>query len=140
MTLITDDTLPSVAIDFMNEDHAAAGELINQLHAELEQLASGADQDRSRATALLEQFCEHNRAHFAHEQREMERTGFPVYPVHKGEHDRVLAELAQVVLQWKDGMEAQDLQRYLSGSVVPWLVNHIDTMDTVTAMFIARQG
>ncbi|MBV1787541.1 hemerythrin family protein [Marinobacterium sp. D7] len=140
MTLLSTDTLPQVELDFMNEDHAEASALINLLNAALEQLISGGSQDRTAVTALLDQFYEHNRDHFAHEQAEMERTGFPAYPVHKGEHERVLKEFNGVIEAWREGMPAEALQNHLANSVVPWFINHIGTMDSVTAMFIERQG
>lgn len=140
MTLLAAHTLPRVALDFMNEDHAEATQLINRIHEELEQLKGDGHEERTSVTALLEQFYEHNRSHFAHEQAEMERTGFPAYPVHKGEHERVLGEFKTVIEEWREGMSATSLQSYLADSVVPWFINHINTMDNVTAMFINRQG
>ena len=51
------------------------------------------------------------------------------------EHDRVLNELKEVS-QIKD---YEKLQNYFYNTFIPWLQNHVATMDTVTAGFFAMR-
>ena len=69
----------------------------------------------------------------------MERIGFFAYPMHKGEHDRVLAEMEGVKAQ----LEAGDLaavRQYVEVTVPNWFMEHLNTMDTVTAQFALQAG
>jgi hemerythrin len=126
---------PQVALDFMNRDHAEFVGLRAQL---LELLATAAPD--ARVDKLLADLLEHTRHHFAEEERLMQEVRFPPYPVHKGEHDNVLADMAAKVEHWKQGHDAAALRKWLERDVGDWFVNHVSTMDFVTAGFIKAQG
>lgn len=129
--------LPVVAVDFMNHDHGEAAQLLNTLLNELDALQAGT----SSAASISEQLndiYQHTLAHFAREEAEMLLVNFPPYSCHKGEHDRVLAELLSVSQQWAEHADAQTLTHYLNQIFTPWLINHISTMDFVTANFISH--
>lgn len=138
MTQLPLDSIPSVLLDFMNEDHKEATHQINALHATLEKIQQTQIEDRETVAQMLTGFYRHNETHFIREQMEMERTGFPAYGCHRGEHERVLEELSSVISEWHNGMTTAALDQYLSSTVTPWFINHINTMDTVTAMFVSR--
>lgn len=125
---------PQVALDFMNHDHAEFIEMREQLLAALAKEGTTAEVD-----ALLDRLLEHTRTHFGEEERQMREAQFPPYPMHKGEHDRVLAEMETRVAQWKQGRDAEALRGWLDKDVGDWFVNHVSTMDFVTARFIAAQ-
>lgn len=133
-------SIPSVMLDFMNDDHREATLMTNKLHTLLLDAQEVEGFDRALVTAALTEIYNHDKEHFAREEAEMERTGFPAYGCHKGEHERVLNELQDVLNAWQDGMAPEALETYLSETMVPWFINHINTMDTVTAMFVSRQG
>ncbi|WP_415888361.1 bacteriohemerythrin [Neptuniibacter sp. SY11_33] len=124
--------IPQVAVDFMNDDHAEAITLLNQLFDTLE---TGND---SEVDGALSGFYQHNAEHFAREEEQMIRINFPPYTCHKGEHERVLQEMRETQQQWQANHDRAELNSYLKDTVIPWFVNHINTMDTVTAMFISR--
>jgi hemerythrin len=126
---------PQVALDFMNRDHA---EFVG-LRAQLLELLAAAAPD-ARVDKLLADLLEHTRHHFAEEERLMQEVRFPPYPVHKGEHDSVLADMAAKVELWKQGHDAAALRKWLERDVGDWFVNHVSTMDFVTAGFIKAQG
>ncbi|GGB78750.1 hypothetical protein GCM10011352_00450 [Marinobacterium zhoushanense] len=131
--------LPEVALAFMNADHAQAVELIEQLEQLTAPQGLLAALDRQAISATLNQLYEHNREHFAHEEREMLRVDFPAYPVHRNEHERVLAQIEQACRQWKASGDLGHLREYLS--LLPnWLLNHVATMDKVTADFISHHS
>lgn len=139
MTSLPLESIPSVLLDFMNDDHREATLLTNKLYAQLQDLKSNPEANRDQATETLTAIFTHNKEHFGREEAEMERTGFPAYTCHKGEHERVLAELSEMLGQWQAGMEAEQLEQYLTGTAASWFINHINTMDTVTAMYVSQQ-
>lgn len=126
---------PRVALDFMNRDHA---EFV-ALRGQLLELLSAPSPD-ARVDMLLENLLEHTHRHFAEEERLMQENCFPPYPVHKGEHDNVLADMAARVESWKLGHDAVVLREWLDRDVGDWFVAHVGSMDLVTAGFIKAQG
>jgi hemerythrin len=123
---------PQVALTFMNHDHAEFIEMREQLLAALTKESATAE-----VGALLDRLMEHTRTHFGEEERQMREAGFPPYPMHKGEHDRVLAEMEGRAAEWKRERDAEALRGWLDRWVGDWFVNHVSTMDFITARFIA---
>ena len=80
---------PEVAVDFMNHDHHEFAALREKLLALIAPGSAAAGID-----PLLDELHQHTVRHFADEEKLMQETGFPVYPVHKDEHDSVLADMA----------------------------------------------
>lgn len=126
---------PQVELDFMNHDHAEFVELRAALLTALARKAGPAEVD-----ALLDRLLEHTRSHFAEENRLMQETGFPPYPMHKGEHDRVLDDMETRIARWKAGRDTKALSDWLEVVLVDWFVSHVSTMDYITARFIKAQG
>lgn len=124
--------LPRVTQQFMNDDHDEAAALLTAL---VQQLADG---NTDEVTRGLDELLKHNREHFAREEAEMVRINFPPYGCHKGEHERVLAEMEQEISVWNAETDSARLHHYLTDTVVNWLQQHISSMDTVTAMFISQ--
>lgn len=124
--------LPRVTQSFMNDDHDHAAVILSAL---IQSLELGEEAEITRGLNRLQA---HNREHFAREEAEMIRIAFPPYECHKSEHERVLAELAEEIEQWNVKKDSARLKHYLNITVSDWLINHINTMDTVTAMFISR--
>jgi hemerythrin len=126
-------TLPRVAIDFMNRDHDEFVALRARL---LGHLAGGAV---DVTNALLDELHQHTVRHFADEEELMRETDFPVYLVHKDEHDSVLADMAARIDRWKAGGDLEALRHWLDAEVGEWLVAHVNSMDMVTARFAAAR-
>lgn len=136
MAIVNVDSLPQVALGFMNEDHREEARLLNELGDAL----SAFRRDRGDDAAVLERlaaFEAHTRAHFVREEAAMRRAGFAPYPVHKAEHDHVLAELEIETRRFRERGEAERLWAYVSQAIPAWLVGHIESMDYVTARFLA---
>lgn len=117
----------NVGVEFMDDDHAEAAALINEL-------AEAAGETR---VAVMRRFCDHCRAHFAREEEMMKATGFFAFGCHAGEHQRVLAELADVLSRLELG---QPQDEYFNRDLPVWLMNHRNTMDFVTAQFAREAG
>ena len=62
--------------------------------------------------------------------------GFPPYQMHKAEHDKALAQLKEVAQYWKEHKNLKALSHYIKVFMPAWLVQHVSTMDTVTARFL----
>jgi len=133
--MISQEQLPMVAMPSMNDTHLEDIILINQL-------SSAAQSKNYAATKIfIEELVAHTIAHFSGEEEMMQAANFPPYPVHKAEHDRVLKELENISKIFSEG-EGDFLlvTSYIDGSLIPWLINHIETLDTVTAMFLKNSG
>lgn len=126
---------PQVELAFMNRDHAEFVALRDRLLALLSTQAPAAEVD-----TLLDELLVHTRHHFAEENRLMQETGFPPYPMHKGEHDRVLDDMESRIARWKQERDATALSNWLEVGIVDWFVSHVSTMDFITARFIKAQG
>jgi len=62
----------------------------------------------------------------------MQKYQFFAYLPHKMEHERILNELEEVKKHIND---YEYLEKYFKQTFLPWLDNHISTMDTVTGGF-----
>lgn len=125
---------PQVALTFMNRDHAEFVALRDSLLGQLDTHSPAAAVDAS-----LDELLSHTRHHFAEEERLMREVNFPPFPVHKGEHDAVLKDMETRIEDWKQDRDAERLRAWLYKDVGAWFVNHVSTMDFVTARFIASQ-
>jgi hemerythrin len=131
--------VPDLPISFMNADHAREVALVNDVEAAL------AAHDRGQGTLgdIVERMsllAVHTREHFLREETMMREARFPAYPVHKAEHDRVLAEMDAEARAFRERGDPARLRRYVLEALPAWFVNHIRTMDVVTARFVAGQG
>lgn len=129
-------TLPLVEMEFMNEVHKEDVEIINTLfEALLAYENEPSEENASKVDTTFEMWVGHTVSHFEGEEIKMRETGFPPYAMHKGEHDRTLAQMKTLLDHWKQTREVKPLKIYLIEELPAWLNNHILTMDTVTARF-----
>jgi hemerythrin len=137
--LVDPERIPQVALSFVNDDHREEARLLNALGAALRAHRDGV----APVEAILHRFEElflHTREHFGREEAAMQRTAFPAQPVHKAEHERVLEELEAEGEHFRETGDTTRLWRYVSEAVPAWFLAHIETMDHVTAAFIASRG
>lgn len=132
--MINFDELPKVALDFMNQDHQDAVNLVN----DIEKYYEAGDVDGAKDN--LKRLQEHCKDHFSHEEQEMRAHSFPPYQVHKQEHDRVLMELDMVITQLENHGDLSKVSGYLKNEFPTWFAQHLATMDLRTAQFIAAQA
>ena len=130
-----DINLPKLPIAFMNEDHAHAKSLWRSMQAAMADYPAQA----APLAAACHAFLEHNRAHFAREEAIMQEYAFPPYAIHKAEHDRILIRLAEIASLADAGGSVEELKAAINFEVPNWLVQHVQSMDTVTARWIASQ-
>jgi hemerythrin len=136
MTLVDLDAIPQVALSFINADHREEGRLLNELAEAVEGHRKGkvpVETVLHRLDALLA----HTQEHFGREEAAMQEAGFPPFPVHKAEHDRVLEEMEAEEIHFRETGDTGRLRAYVREAVPAWFVSHIQSMDAVTAGFIA---
>ncbi len=131
------DQIPQVALDSMNRTHQEEVERVNRLAALVAQGMQG-EIDEAAITDLLENLIDHTRHHFARENALMEQYGFPAYPVHSGEHQRVLSLLDSLQQGWLLQRSLQPLADFLFAEWPSWFDNHVQTMDRVTAGYLQQ--
>ncbi|HEX4986606.1 MAG TPA: hemerythrin domain-containing protein [Burkholderiales bacterium] len=112
----------------MDDTHREFIELLNRL----------ADAPDGEVLDVLDVFIVHTEAHFAQEQRWMEKMAFPPLECHAREHDGVLETAREV----RRRAAAGDLRygRMLAEAVAQWFANHAASMDHVLALYMKEKG
>lgn len=134
--LIDASQMPLVAMEFMNNTHKKDVEIINDLHSLL--LAYEEASNAENEKLFNEKYTDwviHTVEHFATEEKKMLEMNFPPYPMHKGEHDNALQKMETIFRQWQKSKNINIPKTYIAQEVPQWFTHHIQTMDTVTAMF-----
>ena len=137
--LLDEATFPRVDLEFMNQVHLEEIDMLNEL-AELFAARRAGKQVEQLLDGRLRALLEHTRQHFAQEENLMRQAGFPPYPVHKQEHDRILGELEALFAGWETSGDSRELERYLLTTLPDWMVRHVASMDKVTAHYLAQRG
>ena len=127
------DTLPKVRLESMNTTHSEEVDILNQLYKAMD----AGTIDETVIDTILDELMQHTMGHFSGENEMMQRYGFPAIAMHMGEHQRVLTEMEGVIHAWKSSRELVNLMHYFCEVIPQWLQQHISTMDTVTAQFLA---
>jgi hemerythrin len=138
--LINKNNLPLVAMDFMNETHFEDVEIINELYKDI--LEYEKEQNESTQKIFETRYKEwiiHTQNHFEAEEIQMREKGFFAYECHKNEHNLNLSEIKGLFSNFENTKNISELKEYFENNLVSWLVNHIQTMDTVTAMFLKTE-
>ena len=135
--LVRIEDIPKVALERMNKVHEEEIKLLNQLYHTLKEYeeGEGSIEDIDKA---FNAFFEDVKYHFSSEQELMEKYNFFAYPMHRGEHDMVLMQLNNLKKGWEKDKNPELIKNYLEKEFLPWLINHIQTMDTVTAHFLSH--
>lgn len=127
---MTQEQLPMVAMPSMNDTHLEDVIMINELARLIDEA------DMGEITAKLDILIGHTIEHFSGEEKMMLEKGFPPYQMHKTEHDKALAQMKEVSQHWKEYKDLNALSQYIKVFMPAWLVQHVSTMDTVTARFL----
>ena len=136
MALLDKNALPLVAMEFMNEVHLEDVDIINDLfELILTYENTPNEENENNLNTKYKEWFDHTVEHFKGEEVMMEEKMFPPYPIHKGEHQYALNRMDEIFKQWQISKDISILKVYVVEELPEWLTNHIQTMDTVTAMF-----
>lgn len=134
--LIDKNNLPLVAEDFMNDVHYEDVDIINELHTKAVIFKENTtEENKQELIACYEKWFDHTVKHFKGEEAMMLQLRFPPYMMHKGEHDRCLEYMDYILKNFQSNNDIEVVLAYLEVDLLNWLINHIQTMDTVTANF-----
>jgi hemerythrin len=140
MSIVDLEAIPQVTLPFMNDDHREEARLLNEVGEAVQGHAKG----KVPVETVLQRFealLAHTQEHFGREEEAMRQASFPPYPVHKGEHDRVIEEMESEEAHFRETGDTARLWGYVSGAVPAWFVGHIQSMDAMTAGFVnMRRG
>ena len=115
------ETIPQVKFEPMNEIHNNEVKVLNEL---LEAIEKNKDIE-----SKFDMFLDDVKNHFNFEQNLMEKYNFFAKVPHQMEHDRIINELEEIK---NSSLNNEELLQYFNQQFIPWLENHINTMDTVT--------
>lgn len=115
-----------LAIDqgVMDDTHKEFVDLLNRV----------ADAPEGEILAVIDEFIEHTRQHFAQEERWMESLQFPPLHCHRNEHEGVLQIAGEVRNRVANG--EYRFGKVLAEAVYEWFENHAASMDTVLSMYM----
>lgn len=128
--MLTQEQLPMVALPSMNDTHLEELILINKLHS------AARNREIKTVSDTLKELYEHTVIHFSDEEDMMEETLFPAYQMHANEHNKHLNEFRHLMDHFETNKDPKAIVVYIEGALIPWLIQHIQTMDTVTAQFL----
>jgi len=121
--------IKKVAYEPMNEIHENEIKILEKLLKKIE--------NKEEVNEVFNDFLEDVKKHFSFEEELMQKYQFFAYIPHKMEHDRILNELNELKSHLND---YEYLDKYFKEHFLPWLDNHIETMDTVTGGFFNMVG
>jgi len=134
--LIDKQDLPIVDMNFMNEVHIEDIEIINEIFRLILVCETTPNETNQQNIEIqYKKWFNHTVDHFQGEEIKMKELSFPPYEFHKGEHDKALAEMNAVFKQWQESKDIKILKIYFIEVLPNWLIQHIQSMDAVTATF-----
>jgi hemerythrin len=137
LPVVDTDKMPEVVLASMNQVHLEEIVLINRLGERVIQAIEG-KRDREALNHLVVQWVEHTRTHFEGENRLMETYAFPPYPMHRAEHDKLLARIEILKDEWMRDQELAQLANFIFVEWLAWFDQHVKSMDRITAEFLIR--
>jgi len=128
------ETLPQLAMPFMNDVHCEELEIVNRIG----ELLSATESSETQISACLQEWVTHTEAHFTRENRLMEDYNFPPCQIHRNEHDLAYQQLLDVQKKWNETFDTGMLSRYALEIWPAWFERHLMTMDAATANFLSQ--
>ncbi|MBI4967984.1 MAG: hemerythrin family protein [Rhodospirillales bacterium] len=120
----------SVGVPNLDADHKKLVELLNRVF-----VAAYAGVEEEVLAGVLAELAAYTKDHFTREEAHLAQRFYPDLPAHKAEHDRLVAELAQIsrraIDERQEGMSA-DVSEFLRR----WLVDHILDRDRAYAEYL----
>ena len=105
-----------------DNEHRTLFTMVNDLHDAMQQKRS-----REAVGSVLNRLIEYTANHFAGEEENMRRTGYPDFGAHKREHEKLVEQALGLKAKFEAGetLHTQSVIEFLQN----WLVNHIQGVD-----------
>ena len=142
-TILDTETIPRVALDFMNVTHFEEIKMVKEigkLVSTYQNKEKPIEEDKENLSKALQAWVDHTLAHFLRENKLMQETGFPAFAIHSEEHERALGEMIFVVDAWLKKTEIKTVSDYVFNLWPAWFNGHVNTMDMMTAQFAVMNG
>jgi len=120
----SDDFL--VGNQIIDTEHKKLVKLVNDFHNAMEQ-----GRGNDVIGKVLNNLVIYTKEHFKHEEAEMQRIKYPKYLMHKLEHDKLIADVAQLQSSFTSGQSMLTIK--ISKFLQDWLVTHIMQSDKLLA-------
>jgi hemerythrin len=133
MPFVTWSPNMTVGVKKFDDQHKRLFDLINSLHD-----AMGQGKGQVSMQKTLEELVAYTKTHFADEEREMKRTGYPGLDKQIVEHGLFVEKVSDLAAKHQKGMIglAVDTMEFLSS----WLKKHIAVLDKQYADHFASKG
>ena len=122
MTLLQWKEEYSVGVDAVDHEHKELIDLINRLYD-----TAASRKSREAVLAFFGDLFKSISAHFALEERFMREQGYEQLAAHKQDHERLLDEIRDIMDDFEEGEELDDLA--LAQSLEAWFSRHFETHD-----------
>lgn len=132
--LFKESDIRNVANEVMNMLHEEEMESINTFYDAV------VDKDIDKIDELFKDVLFDIEDHFESEETMMEKSSYSHYQVHKNDHDMMREKLAKYFERWLAIKSPTELQGFLETEFKPWLISHISTRDTETALHLEQSG
>ena len=116
----------SLGNEALDHEHKELIRLINEVHTEIG--AAGGEDGQARVMEGLEKILSAVSAHFALEEKEMQVEAYPEFPAHKGDHEKLLDELYDLI-EVVEETGVQDIRDGVSAILEAWFSVHFQTFD-----------
>jgi hemerythrin len=93
-------------------------------------------EDNSAITKQMQVLIIHMQKHFSFEEEMMKGKSYPMFTVHKSDHDKVLNDTRYIFMDWRNTKDIDRLKEYFQEDLLTWLDQHIKAMDTPMAEFL----
>lgn len=133
MSLLTWNHATTVGVRAMDDQHGILMDTMNELR-----LAAVRGSGREQVSEVLDRLIEFTRMHFWSEEQLMEQYGFPGLAEHRGEHQRMLAQILQSSHRVQHGEKMQ--MRPLLGFLRDSYAEHIEGMDQEYGPWLNQKG
>lgn len=124
----------SIGVEAFDVEHQELMRMINDLHQDLQ---AGKGQDAGQA--IVTRLIDYTAVHFAHEEAELQRHGYPQRRLHREQHEKLKARVAEFHARLTHGQNsliAIEMLRFLK----TWLEKHIQSEDRHYGAFLNAKG
>ncbi len=118
-------------VSWLDEEHRALVDLLNEIHANVQ-----AGEKNFRLHYLLDRLISCTESHFAEEERQMLRIGYPNHENHRLQHKVLLNEIRSLQTAYREDYISLSLDALTQ--IKSWLTNHVANMDSDLARFAKR--
>jgi hemerythrin-like metal-binding protein len=126
---------PALEVGFakIDEDHRELIEVLNQLHADLDQ-----GKDRAELAKVLNFLRDYTVGHFQTEEALMIRYGYPGAAAHFAAHAELVLKVCDFIVEFRAGRVA--LTEALTEFLGTWLAEHILGRDRELGAYLRARG